>query len=434
MQKIIPIKKLIIIFSIVVGLIFLILFLINLISEQKISQGNNSIPNLPVIIDKSEDNASLGFTAQRKIVRDKNGNFYLAYRKKFNGYYEIFVAKFTLKEGKWMVSGTNSPISSVGNKVAQRVPSIAIDSKDVLHIVWYGADSKKEKDNRQIKYSKSVDNGESWSNWLNIAPVLGYSDQEHWQEHPNIFVGKNDELYVVWEGIDSKNEHQQIKFTMSIDKGQSWDKWRNLQVSSNNSQSRPSIVQGSTGRLHLLMYSTLGNKIQQIQYCYSDDNGLSWSDWENISNFFFDARHISIVIDKKDNLHVAWRSQVYPDGPTQIYYSVMNDNKWQKPIFVSKSESFQFFPNITIDESDIPYIVWMESIEKYNFPKEIPKDGKIYFSYLKSDKFSKAELLSSGDYNFYPNLLYKNNKSENIPVFYLEGIEPSEIIFDQLNK
>jgi len=420
-------NKIILLAIILILLVFLSKEFLSKFEVKQDTQINN-VEFEQIIIDKSEDIAALGYSGQRKITEDKNGNFYIAYRKKYNGYYQIFVAKLSkTQNNEWIISGTNKPIAFI--KSNQRVPSIAIDSKNIIHIVWYGSNFQDEPGNRQIKYSKSINGGKSWIEWKNIAYVDGYFNEKYWQEHPSIFVGDNDELYVVWEGKDTQNNHQQIKFSKSINNGQDWTQWINIDASSNNTQSRPSIVQESNRKLHVLMYSSLGEQAQQIWHSYSSDDGENWSVWQNISNSSFDSRHISISVDKENNLYTTWRTKPNNDKPAQIYFSVLKNNKWSSPVIVAASPNNQFFPSITIDKNNVPYIAWMESEKKYNFSKERPEDGKIYFSYL-TDKFSEAKLVSSGNYNFYPN--FSNyQEPDKIAIIYLKGRKLLEIVFNR---
>lgn len=388
------------------------------------------------VITTQEDIATLGYSGQRKIVDDNKGNFYVTYRKNFKGYYQIFVSKVATSSSGWMISGDTAPITVVEGKIHQRVPSIAIDSKGVLHVAWYGSDSPKYKDDRQVKYSRSLDSGKTWSQWINIAPVPGYSGGRFWQEHPNILVGKDNTLYAVWEGKDLRNKNQQIKFTRSLDGGNSWSSWINIKEVPGGAQSRPTIVQDSTGRLHIIMYSTLGSgNLPQIQYSYSDDGGIKWSNWENISNPLFDSRHISVAVDKQDILHVVWRSQSGEGKPSQIFYTSLSGGEWTKLTRVSPSRKFQFFPSLAVDTENIPYVIWMESSKGYGFPREAPEKGKIYFSYaVAPGQFSKKKEISSDGDNFYPVLPSTINTKERdeAMVAYTKGREVYKIVFDNL--
>ena len=81
----------------------------------------------------SEDVKAMGYPDGRKIVRDSNGNLYGTFRKKYNSYYQIFVSKSTNGGSTWTVPA--NPIATVSGSFHQRVPSIAIDSHDTLHVV-----------------------------------------------------------------------------------------------------------------------------------------------------------------------------------------------------------------------------------------------------------------------------------------------------------
>ena len=374
------------------------------------------LENLNIMIDSSDDIASLGFPPQRKMVMDNKGNIFVAYRKKFNGNFEIFVAKVSKQDGKLVVSGNEKPIVQIGGN-AQRVPAIDIDSRDGLHVIWYGADNNTREGNRQIKYIQSQDGGQTWSEWLNISPVESYNNGDYWQEHPYISVGEEDELYVVWEGEDSQNNNQQIKFTKSQNRGKSWSHWQNISVTPGATQSRPVILQDRAGTVHVLMYSSLGKNIQQIQHSFSFNDGQNWSEWQNISNSFFDARHLSAIIDKNNLIHVVWRSTT-PLGRTQIYYSFSNKGQWSEPKLIAASSRNQFFPSISIDESNNLYVTWMETDKNYDLPREKPEEGQIYTVKIQNGQIEKPKLQSQGEKNLYPSLPAKIVEINNLFLIY----------------
>lgn len=342
-----------------------------------------STPHLSenILIDTTQDIKALGYTGQRKVASDKIGNFYTAYRKKYNGNYEIFVAKLSKAEGSWKISGNNNPVSVVGLKNDQRVPSIAIDNSDTLHVVWYGSDDPKNSDNRQIKYSRSSDHGETWSPWRNISFVEGYEkDFSMWQEHPSIISGKNGLLFAVWEGKDAENKKQQIKFSRSSDGGDTWTKWQNINATPENTQSRPSIIQDSKGKLYIIMYSSHGseNDTQQIMYTSSLDDGNTWNNWTAISDIRFDSRHASAAMDKNDNLHILWRAPILENGTINIMHlKIAPDGKMNEIKTIASSQGYQFFPTISTDKSGRIFASWMETNMKSEFPKEDPFQGNI---------------------------------------------------------
>lgn len=388
-----------------------------------------SFLNYQTVVANTYDAASLGFPGQRKIALDSEGNIYLAFRSKKENRYEIFVAKFDKKLGYQRITGLSDSISKIENDAPQRVPSIAIDSKDQIHAVWYGSISEKKKNERQVKYSKSSDKGASWSKWKNIASVSGYKKEEDWQEHPNIFSGKNNSLYVVWEGKDKDNKNQQIKFTKSTDGGETWDNWINIKPTKKSAESRPQILEDKNGGLYVLMYSGFEEKTQQIYYSFSSDSGAVWSDWKNISNSEFDSRHISAALDENGNIYAVWRARIEKDGPSQILYTIIKNGEPEKPMPIFASSNYQFFPNIVLSKNKTPLVTWMECYDNYGFPKEKPGSEKSCEIYLKS--LQNPDSVKSIGRGFYPNLpLY--DKLEFIPIIYSKNYEKSEIILNKI--
>lgn len=384
------------------------------------SAENIKLEGTEIKIDTTEDVKGLGYPGQRKLATDGKGNYYIAYRKNYQGYNQIFVARLQIENKRWIIEGTEKPIANVGQKVDQRVPSLTIDQKGVLHVVWYGAESKKETSNRQIKYANSKDGGKTWSQWKNISYVEGYDNKEdYWQEHPYILAGRDNTLYAVWEGKDKKNDKQQIKFSKSTDEGISWSKWKDVNASQERTQSRPVILAESDGTLHLLMYSSVGSQEQQIQHARSTDSGNTWSEWESVSRSIGDARHLSAMIDSADSIHVAWRESADSESQAQIFYASLPKNGiWSNPAIVAQSNNYQFFPNISADRNGLPMIAWMETDSRSDFPRENPETGRIRIARLDQKNSSKFNILDTQENGLYPNTLETLEEDGNFPVVY----------------
>lgn len=381
-----------------------------------------------LIVDAVTDLRALGYSGQRKIVQDGDGNIFIGYRKDYQKNAEIFVSKISRDNTGFHISDTEEPIAIVAKNNDQRVPSLAIDAKNTLHTVWYGSDTEDEKNNRQIKYSRKPQGAENWESWRNIAHVSGYVDEELWQEHPMILAGKDNTLYVVWEGKDEENERQQIKFSKSENGGIVWTVWKNISPAKGNTQSRPTLVEDKNGKLFLFAYSAQENEndLQQIQFTSSLDKGESWASWQSISNPSFDSRHASAAIDNAGKIHVVWRAQTNANGPAQIIYRNLTGNKWSERIIISPSENYQFFPNIGISQSETVYISWMESLERSGFPRENPMAGLGLVSFLKKNEFQSPVKISEEGNILYPNVSEKINLENFVPIFYTEQIGEKE--------
>ncbi|MBC8075047.1 MAG: exo-alpha-sialidase, partial [Chloroflexales bacterium] len=302
--------------------------------------------------DRSEDDRTLGYSDQRKIVRDSRGALFTAYRKKFRQGndldYHIFVARSSDDGATWAVLNDGRPIESTGD-YNQRTPAIAIDGRDVLHITWYGNDANHSGENdRQIKYVRSADGGTSWSPWVNVAEIAGYSDQKLWQEHPAIAVSDT-AVYIIWQGPDEASRAPQAKLAVSRDGGASWQPWQNISPSEGRNRSRPTLAIARDGRLFALAYGSLEKDgPQQIVWTASADDGASWQAWAAVAPTADDQRHMSVALDAGDRLRAVWR-QGRADSPTQVLYSAFDGAAWSKPAHVAPNAlAWQVFPSIAI--------------------------------------------------------------------------------------
>lgn len=396
------------------------------LENQDKNNGDEEKNQLPIgmwTVDKSEDHRALGYSGQRKVASDRNGGFYLAYRKKNNGRHQIFLAHAKLEGGKYIFEYTDRPISFVSAGDDQRVPSIAVDEDGVLHVVWYGANSGNSSNERQIKYSRSADGGKTWSEWKNIAPVAGFRPvDEYWQEHPVITTG-NGKIWVVWEGRDAKNAKQQIKMTVSYDDGASWSDWRNIKETPPNTQSRPVLLTRDGRELHLLAYSSWGNvaNLQQIQHSYSTDGGETWSEWLNISDPEKDSRHLSACFTQSGRLYTVWRSFDPVAVKSRLEFTFLIGRSWKNPQSVVQSEQNQFFPSIACGQEEEQFFVaWMESIETFLLPREDPLTGAVFLSSFNGENFSSPIKINSGDDGHYPNLPEIFSNKSPLPIFFGE--------------
>ena len=372
-------------------------------SEQTtVPEVKNAQADEATTIDSSEDDRALGYPNQRKIVSDSAGRLFVAYRKQHRVnnalQYHIFVARADADGRAWQVLNDGKPVEDVG-AFTQRVPALAIGADDSLHLVWYGADAQNKGANqRQIKYTRSSDGGQTWLPWRNIAPVDGYSEpQRLWQEHPEIVVDRGT-VYVIWQGRDGADTRRsQVRMTVSRDGGDTWEPGQTVQRSASGGRSRPVLlVSPDDGVLHVLAYGE-GESRQQIVYTRSTDGGAISSPWSAISSSENDQRHVSAALDSRGRVHAAWR-----EGGKQtrafIRYSALNTGVWSPAVAVdSASPHYQFFPSLAVAADDRVVLTWIETSGLSGFPEEEFRTGLLRWSAARagSDRWSVASSLGS---------------------------------------
>jgi hypothetical protein len=330
----------------------------------------------------TEDDRGLGYPDQRKIVSDSKGRLYVVFRRQFRVdgslQHHIFVAR-SVDDGKsWQLVNNAEPVERTGN-FTQRVPAIAISSDDSLHVIWYGTDAENPGANqRQIKYVRSVDGGDSWTEWRNIAPVLGYAEpQRLWQEHPSIHAqGKR--IFVVWQGRDAEVQNRsQVRITNSEDGGETWSVPRVVMPADAGGRSRPLVLASADGRsIYVLAYGDADGH-QSIWFTRSADGGETWMPWTLIDRNGKDQRHVTGALDRDGRLHAAWREG--GDGVRAfIRYALYENGRWSPPVAVSADgDRFQFFPSISVSLDGRVVLAWVETASLSGFPEEEFRAGTV---------------------------------------------------------
>ncbi|MGD8188583.1 Ig-like domain-containing protein [Brevibacillus ginsengisoli] len=87
---------------------------------------------------------------------------------------------------------TSSYLANVAQ--VQANPCAVVDGNGVIHVVWHGADSIYTSI-YNVRYSSSVDGGQTWSTIFNVSANTMYS-----QYNPSLSVDKKNNVYVFWEG------------------------------------------------------------------------------------------------------------------------------------------------------------------------------------------------------------------------------------------
>ncbi len=352
-------------------------------------------------IDVSEDDKALGYPDQRKVVSDRRGRLFVAYRKqaRVDGllHHHIFVARSDDGGKVWTVTNGGAPVEQTGPYM-QRVPALAISGQGVLHLVWYGADRDNAGSNqRQIKYTRSTDGGDTWSTWRNIAEIPGYAEpQRLWQEHPVVVV-RDSAVFVFWQGRDAETpKRSQIRFTISRDGGLTWSAQAIVRPQEPGGHSRPAVLVSRDGlRLSVLAYGENDGK-QRVAMSQSSDGGASWSPWADISPSDNDQRHVSAALDSRGTVHAAWREGSLQTR-TFIRYATFGSRGWSAPLVIdNQSNQFQFFPSLAITSDDRLVLAWIETHAAAGFPEEEFRAGVLRWvtTRLPSDNWTVPETLT----------------------------------------
>jgi hypothetical protein len=188
------------------------------------------------------------------IAVDGNDKVHLVWCANKNGYssQKIFYAKY---DGKW---STPTIISHLENSM---YPSIAVDSKNYLHVVWTsGSDSIFGE--RRVCYTRW--NG-AWQ-----TPIVISTNPElngHYMDNPCIAVDSNDNLHVVWDGIcNGIPMYSQIWYTKYTKSWSTPARISNASGMESSPQQYPTIGVTSGNKVCVLWSHTLGHTLFYSSY------------------------------------------------------------------------------------------------------------------------------------------------------------------------
>lgn len=142
-----------------------------------------------VVIAFQTHSFSTAYSNQRKIVRNSLGELFVVYTKPIQDQTQVFIAKSVDNGASWRDLGRVSE----GNYESVRT-ALAVDSKDNLHVVW----TKFVEEYGQIYYRTFDQEKSTWSTEQALTSGPAYSG------FPSIAVDSNDLIHVVWYGFDGR--------------------------------------------------------------------------------------------------------------------------------------------------------------------------------------------------------------------------------------
>ena len=261
--------------------------------------------NPEIYYKKSTDNGTT-WTIQRltynsgssfkpAIAIDSNNHIHVVWYNEIMGNSEIYYKKSTDNGTTWTIQRLTY------NSGYSYRPSIAIDSNNYIHVVWYDETPA----DPEIYYKKSTDSGSSWA-----TKRLTYSEGGSYD--PVIATDLNNQIHVTWQ--DNNPGNCEIYYKLSIDSGISWITKR-ISYTSDNSH-EPAITIDSNNHIHIVwMDYNPGNA--EIYYKLSTDYGNHWNTQRFTYNLGNSGNPV-IAIDSYNHAHVVWSD--YSPGNFEIYY------------------------------------------------------------------------------------------------------------------
>jgi len=298
---------------------------------------------------------------------------------------------------------------------------LASAGKNVF-VVW-AANENISSSNKEIFFRKSQDVGNSFDNVLNLS-----NDSDDSLD-PHMIINQNGSIiYIVWTKCDTKHDDPNcsVAFTRSLDQGNSFTNTsiidtdnvisqgsnitsRNTILDSNSSMLPPYLsdsltVHGTFSSINPIVFTTLGGKQvyvlweentfgrgdSEIFIKSSNDYGNSFNSAINISNSYGTSRLAHGHIFGED-LYVTWADTLNQSGTFDIMLRKINaKNQLGKVLNLSNNSGNSVSPYLWINNNDTIYVTWIDSTNDSSILLTTidPSESTFTKKILKSDQTS----------------------------------------------
>ena len=253
---------------------------------------------------------------------------------------------------------------SNGNNIKDSVYAQIVADDNNLYMIWQESlPQNSNPNNYDIFFTKSEDNGTTFSDPLNLSNNTGFS------EHPQIAISK-DGIFVVWADNTNSN-NTEIMFTKSEDNGTTFSKVMNL---SNNSYNSNNQEISAFGEKVYVVWQDVGSNtnsdsnlkgaekepLSSITFRASLDNGEKFNEITQLANNTRDS--YPKVNSYKEHVYVVWNSENIENGSESdknsglfVVKSSDNGNNFKNSIRLAH---YNFGESQIAVNADEVFIVW----------------------------------------------------------------------------
>jgi hypothetical protein len=272
--------------------------------------------------------------------------------------YDIFFIKSEDK-GKTF----SMPINLSNNTEFSERPQIVV-SKNGIFIIW--ADEI-NRNNKEIMFTKSLDNGTTFSKAINISNTLKNSNRPEISAY-------NENVYIVWQDTQQNNTNSSIMFKSSIDGGNTFN--NSIELMNKTDDSFPKI--SSYGNYVYIVWNNENKENGGLFFVRSSNQGDNFE--KAIKIEYSDSGESQIAVSENKVL-VVWGG-LDSKNIHNIYFVKSNDNgstftgsKTISEKITGSNNTSDYNQltkiiknplNVEVNNYNLSYIVWQDIISQQN--------------------------------------------------------------------
>jgi hypothetical protein len=298
------------------------------------SYDNGQTFSFPINISKTPD----GNSSLSPQISTEGNNVYVVWQEEFPSTTEVF---FVMSNDKGQTFSLPKSISeSTGSSVSPQIST----KENQVYVVW---EDLSNFPNSEIFFTASNDNGNTFSDPVNLSENTGSSAEPHISTEGN-------NVYILW--LDSTSGSSEFFFRVSNDNGNTFSILDSLSDNGINGVD-PRI--SSEGNNVYIVWRVPASGGFDVFFTVSNDNGNTFSDPVNLSNSA--STNFPQISSEGNNVYVVWTESQIPSFNLEIFFTVSNDNgnTFSDPVNLSENSGSSFVPQIS-SERDHVYVVWQD--------------------------------------------------------------------------
>jgi len=273
---------------------------------------------------------------------------------------------------------------------------------------------------------------QNWSEPVNISNMEGTDSQ------PDFTIDQNGVIHSVW--VHKYNIFfWKVFYSNSIDNGITWSQPEDISLNDTLWLSSPNIVSDSENRLYVSYDYDVYNPGKTLVLLKTFD-GTSWSGADTVSNDLSGSYHNILLIDNNNRLYYFW------SYGGKYYYKYMDNNSWSNHIIPYNNDDYHYFGSCALDPDN--NLHW---IGTHHYSGQTVYDNRAIYFYYDCENDEWGDFVEFGEFHTgsgfdididatgMPHLTWQGFTNNNIPpndgTFYtffngIEWILPELIVED----
>ena len=300
------------------------------------------------------------------LTKDDKGNIVLSWIRKIDSSTSEFCYAISKDEGKTFGKAIVIPGSTNIHPHGENMPKIIFKPSGEIIAAWASANANpKNAYSDVVFYSKSFDNGKSWTNAEKLVNDPAGYDQCYF----DLAILSNGEAAIIWLDNRKKTLHDGSALYFAETSGNSGFQNERLITEPCCPCCRTDLFVDKEKNIHLLYRAIIQDSIRDMDHIVSTDNGKTFSNPERISDdnwVVFGCPHTGpAMTENKDGIQFTWFTGGNEGG---IYYcsSENNGKSFSSRLMVSGIAS-KHCQIVSLNENDLA-IVWNENFIKKSGP------------------------------------------------------------------